>query len=103
VSTFSDNEGSRMVEPRRKRRRSPSDRRREARRLAERIETTSGERHIARAETRAADAHALDLVLHGTDAGKPLNRAISKRPDPYLISHGGLYEGKRALTGGGER
>ena len=92
--------GSRMGAPRCKKC-SPSDRRREARRLAERIEATSQERHVARREGHGDDAHALDLVLHGADAGKPKNYAPTKRKDPYLVSHGGLYEDKRA--GGGER
>jgi hypothetical protein len=98
-SASSDNERSRIVERRRKPRRSPSDRRREARRLAERIEAASQQRHVARREGHADDAHMLDLVLHGADAGKPKNYAPTKRRDPYLVSHGGLYEERRA---GGE-
>ena len=101
MSISSDNEGCRIPRPRRKRRRSPSDLRREARRLPERIEAASQERHVARREGHRDDAHVLDLVLHGADAGKPKNYAPTKRKDPYLVSRGGLYEDKRA--GGGER
>lgn len=74
--------GSRMVEPRRSRRRSPSDRRREARRIAERIEAASRERVAARSEGRALDAERLTTDLLGPDLG------------PY--SPGGLYGDKRA-------
>jgi hypothetical protein len=88
--------GSRTVEPKRKRRRSPSDQRREADRLSERIEATSHERRAARWEGRANDAHVLDVALHGDDAGQGPRAAPSKRPDPYLVSHGGLFEERRA-------
>ena len=90
-----------MVEPRRKRRHSPSDRRREARRLAERIEDTSRGRLTARSQGRANDAHRADVELLDDDAGQAPRYAPTKRPDPYLVSHGGLFEAKRA--GGGER
>jgi hypothetical protein len=92
--------GSRMRAPRR-RKRSPSDRRREARRLAERIEGASRERLMARSEGRANDAHMADVELLGDDAGQAPRYAPTKRPDPYLVSHGGLFEEKRA--GRGER
>ena len=102
MSISSDNEGSRMVEPRRKRRHSPSDRRREARRLVERIEEASTERRSIRAGGgHKGEVHRLNVELHGADAGEPKNYAPTKRKDPYLVSHGGLYEERRA--GGGER
>jgi hypothetical protein len=72
------------VEPRKRRRkRSPSDRRREARRLVGRIEDASGERQVARSDGRAVEAQRLTTDLSGPDLG------------PY--SPGGLYADKRAL------
>ena len=61
--------GSRMVEPRRKRKRSPSDRAREARRLVQRIEEAREDRRVAwpdgqpefaaeRQEQRLSELHA---------------------------------------------
>lgn len=47
MSADNSQSGSRMVEPQRKRKRGPSDRRREARRLVERIEQARRDRRVA--------------------------------------------------------
>jgi hypothetical protein len=92
--------GSRTVELKRRGRHSPSDRRREAQRLAKRIEDASRDRRNARAEGCRDDAHELDVELHGTDAGAPKSRG----EEAYRASHGGLYEECRAARAvGGER
>jgi hypothetical protein len=81
-----------------KRKRSPSDQRRKARRLMQQaVERASNARRDARAHGDFHAAHELDLALHGADAGVPKNFAPKKRPDPYLVSHGGLYAKRRKI------
>ena len=75
-------EGSREVEPRRKRRRSPSDVRRK-------IERASRQRKDARAEGNREDAQQLDAKLLGRDRGQGPRSRVGRgksrhgRFDPY--------------------
>jgi hypothetical protein len=84
----------------RRERRAERARAHRAKTLAERIEATSRKCVAARSEGRANDAHMADVELLGDDAGQAPRYAPTKRPDPYLVSHGGLFETKRA--GGGK-
>jgi len=94
--------GERFAAPKQTRRERRAERARahRAKSLAERVEAASHERRTARAEERANDAHLLDVELLGDDAGEAPRYAPTLRPDPYLTSHGGPYEARRAARAG---
>jgi hypothetical protein len=102
VSGPSKHTGERFAAPQQTRRERRAERARahRAKNLADRIEDTSRKCVAARSEGRANDAHMADVELLGDDAGQAPRYAPTKRPDPYLVSHGGLFETKRA--GGGK-
>lgn len=93
-SAAADIAGSRKVEPpasKRKRKRTPSDERREARRLVNVIDRTAHSRHLAYCEgdqpnttyrlTRELDAHYGDLrVERSGNVGEPFFRGDPGRP-----------------------
>jgi hypothetical protein len=83
-----DHRGSREVEPARRRKRTPSDQRRSARRLLQRIEATAVERQQT--------WHAGGLRDLSSALTRKLNGHDSLYDEGGLYSSGGLYGEKRA-------